>query len=260
MKTPIILFVLSTGVHAAVSAIGSSGANSATFSGAVLQSVTANGVNFNTSSLIRIGLTGYQGSNNDSLLNITGASTTISASQRRALIETDWRADTGIANVASSGADKLTGTFNSPVVNRTGIDVFIFELGGNDAMSFNVNGGNSITWQSGEFGTALTSVTTDVLKMRNAANDGDLSGSTPDLDTLLSNAVRIQTTSTQDIKAVGIDLSDLGIADGASVSSFGISGGGSDPVIIAALPMPIPELSSALLGTLGALALLRRRR
>ncbi len=98
---------------------------------------------------------------------------------------------------------------------------------------------------------------------RNAANNGTTTPTT--LSEILNNNLRFNGNPTdggrsigQAVRAVGVDLDDLGIAEGDSLTAFGLSGANADPVIIAGLP--IPEPGTSLLVLLSLLPLLRRKR
>lgn len=251
--------------YGAFTAITHTGSNAALISSNELQSLTLGGVSYSRSQLTQIQLTSYvAGSASSLLLANTGsalnAELTRTAAERRALLEDDWRVDTGIIN-PSGNAGSVGAMFDTPVRNTPGPDLIFMEIqtaGPADAFDVTINGVTK-TVLGTDYG-AVGSYTTDsdLLSTRNSGNTGDITAT--DLATLLSTRIRIANVSiVQGIFAVGIDFSDFGVPLNATVSSFTYDSNGStnlvDPVLIVGVPEPA---SLALLGC-GASLLLRRR-
>lgn len=156
----------------------------------------------------------------------------------------------------------LTGTFANSIFNNTGIDIIAFETGDPPADA----NGNSVPAND------PTNVETELLA---ASLDGS-SGSFVDFSILgfLSPAEIGGTETRRGAYVLGLDLSDLGVADGASISSlvFGntgaaldhdpdiIWGGGVTGAASAASVVPLPAGLPLMLTALTGLALLRRKR
>lgn len=156
----------------------------------------------------------------------------------------------------------LTGTFANSIFNNTGIDIIAFENGDPP------RDGNSNSVPAND----PTNVETELLA---ASLDGS-SGSFVDFSILgfLSPAEIGGTETRRGAYVLGLDLSDLGVADGASISSlvFGntgaaldhdpdiIWGGGVTGAASATSVVPLPAGLPLMLTALTGLALLRRKR
>lgn len=251
-------FTLGLTAQAATVALGTSGTdpnNYGTFSGQTLTDITLNGKTYDTSELIQVTLTSWRGASTGQLLQYNGGPTNPDANTRRSFLETDWSGNTGIINPATS-AGSAGFSFNSPVTNVAGADLFLYEItGATFADDFIITiDGNALTVGGDKYGdSGVSSNSADVLNF----------SSTPTtLNSLLTaNTSQGSNNISQSIHGVGIDFSDFGITPGATVSSFTLHSTGAntfDPVIIAA----IPEASSLWLLSLGFLtfALVKRRK
>ncbi|WOO39569.1 hypothetical protein [Rubellicoccus peritrichatus] len=268
MKLPLYLKSISSVVllnacfssitQAAFVPLGTSGDdpnNYGTFSGVVLDSVTLNGQTYGTSSLVQVSLTAFAGATSSVLLQQNGGVTNPTAQQRRDFLETDWRGDTGIIN-PSAVAGSVQANFNVPVRNIAGADMFLYEINTaatGDAFDIIING-MTLTVGASDYGdSGANTNSADVLSV----------GSTPTtLTQLLNNPAGLSSGNiSQNILGVGIDFSDFGVADGATVTSFSYNSGNVtsfDPVLIAAVPEPHTYSMIAGFFVVG-IAFLRRR-
>ncbi len=228
----------------------------------ILSSVTVGGQAYTTAQLVQGTVTSFVGDGSGSLLITSGggAASVNTAQKRRDLLETDWDASTGIINPQNSNQN-FGFTFNSAIVNQAGADFIMFEIDNDstgDDFDIEING---MTMQ---FSTISGSGWGDT-GVNSNSRIFDVNPAPENLSELLNNggSVRTGNTIVQPVWGTGIDLSDFGVADGASISSFTFDGRGSDlidPVIIAGL-QAVPEPSSSLLvlTACGALLLKRRR-
>lgn len=258
--TPILLISLGFAISAkAFVPIGTSlddPNNYGTFSGETLQSITLNGVTYSTDALINISLTAFSGASQSVLLTKNGASTNPTAQERRDFLETDWHADTGIIN-PSATAGSVQADFDSPVLNRAGADMFLYEINGTasqgDPFQITING-TTLTVSGTDYGDSGVSTSLDDVLQINPipATLNDL---------LNDNSTLGATSISQNILGVGIDFSDFGVADGATVSSFSYDSDSSasfDPVIVAAVPEP--GTYALMMSSLVILGIVLRRR
>ena len=244
--------------------VGTDANNFATFtpSTTILSSVTVGGQAYTTAQLVQGTVTSFVGDGTGSLL-ITrggGAASVDTAQKRRDLLETDWDASTGIINPQNSNQN-FGFTFNSAIVNNAGADFVMFEIdNGTSGDDFDIEI-NGITLQFSAIsggGWGDTGVISN-------SSIFDVSPAPGNLTDLLNNggSVRSGNAVAQPVWGTGIDLSDFGVADGASITSFTFDGRGTDlidPVIIAGLQaVPEPSSSFLLLTACGALLLKRRR-
>tara|TARA_R100000027_G_scaffold34143_1_gene24973 strand:+ start:11010 stop:11885 length:876 start_codon:yes stop_codon:yes gene_type:complete len=229
--------------------------NYGTFSGSVLSSVTLNGTTYTTDQLTQVELVSFEGAAISVLLQQNGGNSNPSSQERRDLIETDWRGDTGIIN-SSFVDDSSSATFNTPVVNVEGVDMILYEISSNpisaDGFQIRING-VQLTVASGDYGDSGADTSNDDVL--------SLTSKPENLTELLNLNASVSTSNiTQSIVGVGIDFSDFGVNEGDTVTSFSYNSNGSssfDPVIIAAIPEP---RTSALLAGLACLSLATLRR
>ncbi len=249
-----------------------------------LTSVTVNGVTYSISEIVNINMTNFKGGSNASnLAGVAGAGTP-AMGMRSSLLE-DNILNTGVINPGGSSTPPITDpttstpgfafNFNIPIVNKPGDDVVFFELQLSDPAA-----GDAINVSplSG-LGAGLNSITIDSYDIQlNDPKAFTLSnfdlfsfqgGSPQSLAALENNNLNAPSNlSNFQALAVGIDLSDLGYAEGDVVEGLFIqdnNGGGSvvDPVFIGGLH-PIPEPTSLIIfvttGCCGAGGYLVRRR
>ena len=155
-----------------------------------------------------------------------------------------------------SGADATPGMaieFSQPVVNRPGADVVLFEMQRELASP---KAGDPVHVSPLRFLPGLRTLTIERFDVDfeharaqfTGLFDGYRSERAPQsLDDLMSGR-RVRALTQDDFKAlaVGIDLSDLGYADDASITGLFLqnaraSGAAVDPVCIVGLPLPEPE-------------------
>lgn len=190
-----------------------------------------------------------------------------SPGSRVGLLE-DGRIDTGVINITTTNgtADRSVEiTFAKPVVNSDGEDIVLFEVGGDDGIRFWINNdreGQGATLTTASYsGNLFTGVTYTQYRYSNAG-DTDIN-SIAELEGTSGFAFDNDGTAT--IRAIGLDLSLLGVPMGGSITSFRFqsvanAGGRLDPVFIAGLPA-VPEPTSALVVAVsGIVAATRRRR
>lgn len=152
----------------------------------------------------------------------------------------------------------ITANFLNPIVNNAGIDVVLFEQGDPPTDGSNVT-------------VAPDDPTNDELELIAASLDGS-NGSFADFSVLgfLTSAQVGGSATSFGVYVFGLDLSLLGVADGASVSSlvFGNTGAflDHDPDIVwgggvaAAIPVPAAlPLMASVVGLLGVAGWRRRR-
>ena len=249
-----------TAANSPVTAIGGTTDN--------LTSISAGGFDHEQAQFIGGNITAFTsapGGNNSNILLEDGGTVPASGS-RQELLGGDFNLNTGIIN-QGNGNDTVTYEFDEPVVNLDGPDIFIVEIASNfdpDSMGLMINGqtgsidggasGNAA--DLGEWGdTGLVSNSDLFARAGGAPNSlSDLENGTYNL----SNA-----NIAQRLYGIGIDLSDFGVALGASVTSmqYGSAAGGegtADPTLIigvksAALPGD-PEIAPVAPADFGTVA------
>lgn len=165
---------------------------------------------------------------------------------RAALLEST-ALDEGFVNIVSMNIQ-----FDTPVVNGTGNDIFLLDIGTGDSLSFTINSTTN-NHVAADFTTSLVSGVSIQLQ-------GSPSGSAPtDLTSLESFAITFSDSpSNFDVAGLAIDLSDFGVANGGTVSSISVSSGaGLDPLFVGAV---VPEPSTYALVGIGLSVLFGLRR
>lgn len=175
------------------------------------------------------------------------------AGTRAALIE-DLKMDSGFLNL-----EVWSVNFNAPIFNRPGFDLVLVDWSNSaDGDSFNVSltsGGATVNYNTTTSGKVL-SASGSTVTSRFASGTSVANLAAAESVALSANG----TTSVSNFVFVGIDLTALGVASGASISDLYFSGGsGIDPVSIFGLPN-VPEPASIGLLSAGLLVMLRRRR
>lgn len=238
-------------LNAAVHSLGTSGddpKNYGVFTGTNLTSLALNETSYAQSDFINISLSGYTAGDKNVFLVKDGGEINPTAKERRDFIETDWDGETGFTNIGV-----MEFSFTTPVVNRTGVDMFIYEIGAStcDALTIKINS-QTVNVSSGEYGySGVDTLSTDILETSTESSVFNLSG-------FLNDATKRSSLSfvSQNIRGVAIDFSDFGIADGDTVSNFTISGGNSLDMVLVGAVSSIPESSStSILVGLSALAI-----
>lgn len=185
------------------------------------------------------------------------------AGARAALLE-DNRLDSGVINPVSTAAAadfSFEVTFLHPVVNSTGDDILVFELGGNDTTRFWINNDRTQYHDiaPGNFSSDLLTGMPYSLYSYNNNGDVDIN----DLAELESSTgFSFNANSTSSVNAAGIDLSLFGIPLGGTLTSMRFQSVGTnrlDPVMIVGLPV-VPEPATSTLALAGAAMLLCKRR
>ncbi len=198
-------------------------------SGNQLTSLTTGGFTYSQAQLRGGTLTAFAAASTGCIL--VPAGTGVPASGTRAALVGDWSLDSGVINPAI-GPATATVTFPQPIVNRPGPDVVFMEINpgsSSDAMQVTINGVTlpvaSAEWgQTGYATAAAVQYSTGTIPAT--------------LTALESASLSLVGSVTQNVFGVAIDLSDFGIANGASVSqiSFGSYGAATfDPVFIAGI-------------------------
>ena len=141
---------------------------------------------------------------------------------------------------------KLDVTFDSAVVNRSGVDIVLFDLGTGDNDVEVKIGETTQTYAATHFNSVVSSFSSD----QYSAN-----ASMPSKTAWLDSATTFNYLQdhSQGIAALGIDLDDFGVATGASITTMAITNNGSvDPAMVIGL---VPEPSTWLALLTGAFAL-----
>jgi hypothetical protein len=200
-----------------------------------------------------------------------GTNASIPAPGTRATLLEDGRLDSGVLSPFSAANPALNSfevTFLQPIVNSAGEDIVVFEIGALESTLFFINNDNDTTdgvdrheqIDAADFATNLLQVNYSLFSYNNGGDQtvddlGELESATGyQFD---SNGVGVG------VSAVGLDLSDFGVAPGATIASLrfqSINTNRIDPVFIAGLPAVPEPAGVALLGLGGTALLLRRKR
>ena len=201
----------------------------------------------NGSDLINVTLTDFDDTNGGTIMITPGGSSGTPA-DRSSVLE-DLRIDTGFANPESAEF-----TFNTPIINRAGVDFLFFDYGGRDAFSITTPNNISINAASSDGKDVGLALSTNLRNGPNITTVQELEAAdfTP-------RAGNPSNASRQGI--IGFDLDDFGYLAGESVSFITFNDiGGSDPVLVLGV-QAVPEPGSlALIGVGGLLVLTRKRR
>jgi hypothetical protein len=270
---------LSWGLSAAIFASGAASASAAivgiTVSDASTGNYTLTSVTLNRGAatptytpgqFIGVDVTGWQ-SIADPILTGRGQGLPATGS-RAALLDGDWRVDTGLLNPFSTpGPDENTVKpayvagvqFQQAVVNSDGPDIVFFELGVGDPVDITINS-TSKTYASGSGGGWTQNLITSMPFDRYQSPGGDVL-SLSQLESR-SDFLLAENTNTSSVAGLPIDLSDFGIPVGGTASFLSWDANTSsrvDAVVIAGLPA-VPEPGALALLSVGGLVALRRRR
>lgn len=156
----------------------------------------------------------------------------------------DFLYDSGLINAAASPTAIML-SFSPALVNRPGPDLVVLEInpaGSADPFLLQINGVTR-TVTAAEYGsTGVSTSSADVMNTRNAANTADITVST--LSQLRSAPLALSGSNdiSQVVFGVAIDLSDFGVAEGASVASIQLGSTASanfDPVFVAGIIPPV---------------------
>lgn len=226
-----------------------------TASGNDLNTITVDGVTHSAASLTNVTLTGI--TDTAGRVQLLAPDGTVPVVGNRAALFSDLALNTGSAN-----AQSLQFTFNTPVTNRPGIDILLFDWGGfgADSFSITINGTTSNNLFNSD--PSLPPGGDYHSEGDNLLLGADVIRSTTDTSIttvaeleLLSLERQSDSTASQGV--IGLDLDAFGVAAGDSISVVDISNiSGADFTLV----LGIPEPSTAVLSLLGTGFLLRRKR
>jgi hypothetical protein len=223
-----------------------------------LTSIIVNGTTYTSGSLINSTVTSASHSASGSLvLTLQGATLPTPPSA----VMADMNVASGLLNVTSA-----TFTFNTPITNGTGLDLFIFDWGAfsSDTFKFTINGISSANLTTTSFPLSGYSYYTESL-----SGVGDIYANASVGYTTVAGLddLTLTTSSTSSISifgVIGIDLSNFGVATGASITQMTITSSNNsvDPTLVMGLAsIPEPQTSAILMGiACGSISFLRRRR
>ncbi len=214
-----------------------------TYDGQDLETITINGTTYGAGQLINSSLSAIV----DTSGNLLYPSATPPATPSTVL--SDLSATTGLSNVNS-----FTSTFDAPIVNGAGLDLFIFDWGNfaGDSFTLTINGESIASSSLGSPYSTGQAFTSRVLK-----SDGFNSVAEMDSTTFTDDGQ----TTTAFPGVWGFDLSDFNVGDGASITSLTYVDGSatSDPLLI--MGIPEPHTYALIFGAFATgLVLIRRKR
>jgi len=182
---------------------------------------------------------------------------------RAALLDGDWRVDTGLLNPFTNVGPNENGQtpqfvagvqFLKPLTNFMGADILFFELGTGDGVDITINGITK-NYAAGTAGGWTPNLLTGMPFDRYSSTSGNVL-SLAQLESR-TNFTLAENTGTSAVAGLAIDLDDFGIARGASTSFMAweaTSTSRVDVVAIAGLP-PVPEPASITVVVLVALCM-----
>lgn len=180
---------------------------------------------------------------------------------RAALLDGDWRVDTGLLNPFTNvSPDENAQTppfvagvqFLEPVKNFTGAEILFFELGAGDGVDITINGITK-NYAAGTAGGWTQNLITGMPFDRYSTSGNVLSLTQLESRTDFTLA---ENTGTSAVAGLAIDLDDFGIARGASITFMAWEATSTasrvDAVVIAGL-QPVPEPTTLTFVALAAL-------
>ena len=199
-------------------------------------------------------LTGWTGGTASDVYLYNTDNTVPADGQRAAQLTGDDKLLTGLVNVPA-----LTLTFAAPVANGIGGEIVFFDLTGtnnatDDTTTVTING---VTKTAAELGWTTGLVSSAVVDLPRAASILETIDDLTELETIAS-VVDFSPDRLFNVAGLAIDLTDFGVADGATITSLTLNGQSSlDPGFVGALIIPEPA-SLAWLGIAGLMGLRRR--
>ena len=208
--------------------------------------------------------TGTSSSNRRAFMILENNGSVPAGANRTNLIDVDNSLATGYAGVV-----QMQAVFDTAIPNQTGAEIFLFDIGGPDDFSVTING-QTVNYLTTDWNDDLkTGVNLDLWATPALATNqpplppdpGNMITSIADLET--ANFASKTNDLNTDLNGIALDLSDFGVADGASITTILLesgslsAGGPLDVTYIGA----IPETSTyALLGGMCVLSFVMVRR
>jgi len=214
-------------------------------SGNQILGLTVNGANISRNRLQTGTLTSFAGATASVVLAVDGSGPATGAQAEGYL--SDYLFDTGLINPAV-GDSAITLTFSPALVNRPGPDLVLLEINTSapaDGFQVRINGMTQQVAGSAYGSTGFSTSSADVLDTRNSGGSSSIVVSS--LAQLQAAPLTVTSSDiSQQVFGVALDLSDFGVAEGASVSTvqFGSNTTSNfDPVFIAGI-VPAQEVTS----------------